>query len=200
MLRPLCACGAYGSGTDVHPEHAHHFPYFSNVHFLYPQHARKELMRALSMRVRNWCVHWAGASGTDAYAEHTSQELVRALSIRIRYLFVHRAHSLQKNAEHTHQELMHTLSIRVRNWCIRWAYESGTDLYPEHTHQFLMRMLSISIKILNLKEVPTNHAEHTRNELVRMLSIHVRNWYVCWAYALVPYAYAQHARQKLNVA
>jgi hypothetical protein len=31
-------------------------------------------------------------------------------------------------------------------------------------------MLSISIKIPNLKEVPTNHAEHTRKELERMLT------------------------------
>jgi hypothetical protein len=40
-------------------------------------------------------------------------------------------------------------------------------------------MLSISIKIPNLKEVPTNHAEHTRKELERMLSICARNWSAC---------------------
>ncbi len=89
MLRPLCARWAYGSWTDAHPErarqkwstlwayasvpdvhaqHAHQFSYFSNVHFVYPQHARKELMCALSMRIRNWAC-WAWASGTDAYAE-----------------------------------------------------------------------------------------------------------------------------------
>jgi hypothetical protein len=70
------------------------------------------------------------------------------------------------------------------------VYAPGTDAYPEHTgqglmrmlsmhisywrlcsaaHQFLTRMLSISIKIPNLKEVPSNHAEHTRKELVRKL-------------------------------
>jgi hypothetical protein len=36
------------------------------------------------------------------------------------------------------------------------------------------------------------HAEHTRKELMRMLSIRVRNWCVCSACALVPYAYAQY--------
>jgi hypothetical protein len=36
-------------------------------------------------------------------------------------------------------------------------------------------MLSISIKIPNLKKVPSNHAEHTRKELVRKLRIRVSN-------------------------
>jgi len=31
------------------------------------ERARQELMRALSVRVRNRCVHWAYASGTDAH-------------------------------------------------------------------------------------------------------------------------------------
>ncbi len=133
-------------------------------------------MRALSMCVRNWCVCLAYESGTGACTEHTHQVLMCA----------QRAFPLI-NAEHTHQELMRTLSIRVRNWCVRWAYKSGTDAYPEHTHQFLTRMLSISIKIPNLKEVPPNHAEHTRKELVRMLSIRDRNWCTCWAFASIPY-------------
>jgi hypothetical protein len=46
MLRPLCARWAYGSGTQAHAEHA-----------------RQELMRLLSIRVRNWCVRLAYASG-----------------------------------------------------------------------------------------------------------------------------------------
>ena len=90
MLRPLCVCWAYASGTYAHAERA-----------------RQELMRALSIRVRNWCVHWAYASGTntcterspfktcwayasgtDAYPEHTHQELMRMLSIRISSLRV----------------------------------------------------------------------------------------------------------------
>ncbi len=44
---------AYASVPDAHAQHAHQFSYFSNVHFVYPQHARKKLMRALSMHFRN---------------------------------------------------------------------------------------------------------------------------------------------------
>jgi hypothetical protein len=100
---------------------------------------------------------------------------------------------------------MRTLSIRVRNWCACWAYAQGTGAHAEHTRQELMRMLSIHISFPFFKwpfviEVLTNLAEHTRKELVRMLSIRVRNWCACWAYASVPYAYAQHVRQKLNAA
>ncbi len=36
-------------------------------------------------------------------------------------------HSTFKHAQHTHHRLMRTLSIRVRNWCVFWAYASGTD-------------------------------------------------------------------------
>ncbi len=77
MLRPLCARWAYGSGTHAHAERA-----------------RQELMRALSIRVRNWCVHWAYASGTNACTErspfktcwaYTHKELMRTLSIRVRF-------------------------------------------------------------------------------------------------------------------
>ena len=157
--------------------------------YAYAEHTHQELTRTLSVRVRNWCVHWAYESGTGACTEHTHQVLMRAQSALP-----------SKNAEHTHQELMRTLSIRVRNWCVCSACASVPDAYAQHAHQFLTRMLSISIKIPNLKEVPTNHAEHTCKELECMLSIRVRNWCACWAYASVPYAYAQHARQKLNAA
>jgi hypothetical protein len=91
MLRLLCSHWAYGSGTHVHAERA-----------------RQELMRALSLRVRNWCVHWAYASCTNVCTEG----------------------SPFKHAEqHTHQFRMRTLSkvsIRVRNWCVHWAFVSGT--------------------------------------------------------------------------
>ncbi len=90
-----------------------------------------------------------------------------------------------------HQELMHALSIWVRNWCMHWAYmsgtnasterspfktcwayTSGTDAYPEHTHHYLMRILSVSVKIPNLKRFPQN-----------MLIMCIRNWWVHLAYA-----------------
>ena len=56
MLQPLCARWAYGSGTDAHPEHA-----------------RQELMRTLSVRVRNWCAPWACVSVPYAHAQHAHQ-------------------------------------------------------------------------------------------------------------------------------
>ncbi len=98
-----------------------------------------------------------------------------------------------KHAEHTHQGLMRTLSIQVRNWCISWAYASGTDAYAECTHQFLTRMLSISKKIQNFKRafnpcwayVSGTDAciEHARKELMRTLSICISSLRVCSAYA-----------------
>jgi hypothetical protein len=99
--------------------------------------------------------------------------------------------SLYAYAERTHQELMHKLSMRARHWCACWAYASGTDAYAQDTHQFSHFFVI---------EVLTNHAEHTRKELVHILSICVRPWCACWAYASVPYGYAQHVRQKLNAA
>ncbi len=53
------------------------FPIFQMfILCMYPQHVRKELMRALIMRVRNLCVQWAYTSGTDACTEHISQGCV----------------------------------------------------------------------------------------------------------------------------
>ncbi len=37
-------------------------------------HFQMFILYTLSKRVRNWCVHWACVSVTDAYAEHTRQE------------------------------------------------------------------------------------------------------------------------------
>ncbi len=83
--------------------------------------------------LRPLCVRWAYASGTDEQAEHTRKELVRMLS------------------------------IRVRNWCVCSAYAS--------VFLFFKRPFFIpSVKITNLKEVPSNHAEHARKELMSMLS------------------------------
>jgi len=67
MLRPLCACWAYDSGTDA-----------------YTEHLRQELIRALCKRVRNWCGRWAYASGTDACCECAHQELMSALCIHVK--------------------------------------------------------------------------------------------------------------------
>ncbi len=64
MVRPLCARWAYGSGTHAHAEHA-----------------RQELMRLLSIRVKNWCVSWACVR---VLMPDRAQSLQNMLSIRIR--------------------------------------------------------------------------------------------------------------------
>ncbi len=98
---------------------------------------------------------------------------------------------------------MHTLSIRVRNWCLLWAFGSGTDACAEQTSQELIRALSAHMKF---EKVPAKHAkhtcqelmstytwanvigtdayaEHTPKELMRALSVRVRNWWVSSACA-----------------
>ncbi len=144
------------------------------------------ILCTLSMRVRNWCVHWACASGADACTEHARQELMRTLSIRFRNWWLHWAYALGTNVcteripfkkcwayasgndvypEHTGQELMHSLSIWVRNWCVPWAYASVSYAYAQHKH-----------KNYKFEKVPSKHAEHARKELMCALSVHVRNW------------------------
>jgi hypothetical protein len=188
-VRNWCApwtCGSvHASVPYAHVQHAHQFSYFSVFHFVYPQHARKEMMLALSMRVRKWCVYWACASGTDAYAEYTSQELMRALSI----CYASGTNTCTEcipstNAKHTQQELIRTLSIRVRNWCVPWASVSVSYTYGQHKH-----------KNSKFEEVPSKHAEQARKKLMRAPSVRVRNWCVHWAYASVQ---AQRAHQKSN--
>jgi plasmid maintenance system killer protein len=137
MLRLWCAHCAYGvrnwwalwacaSGTDVHPDHTHHFlTHTLSMHISFPKFS------FCIHSAGNWCVHWACVSGTDAYAEQTHQ---------FRNWCMHWANasgtnvctecSPSKHAEHKHQELMRTMSIRRKNWCVCWAYESGTDAYP----------------------------------------------------------------------
>ncbi len=198
MLRPLCARWAYGLGTYAHAERVCQelmrmltirisslrtcsactsVFLFSNVHFVYPQHALKELMRALSMRGRNWSVCWAYMSVTDVCAEHMSHELVHTLSIR-----VHRAQTCWAYASGTDAYPKQW----VRNWCVCLAYASGTDAYHEHTHQFLTRVLSISVKIPILKR-----------SLQIMLFMLVRNWCVHWAYLLGTDARTERTHQEL---
>jgi hypothetical protein len=145
------------------------------------EHMHQELMRALSICIRNKYVRWAYESGTRACAEHMIQELMHALStLRIKNLCVDLAYASRTYAcsEHTHRVvLVHVLSICAKN------------LYTvaEHTHQFLTRMLSISVTIPNLKR-----------SLLDMLSIHVRNSCVHWAYTSGTYAFDQRAHKNLT--
>jgi hypothetical protein len=69
----------------------------------------------LSFRVRNWCVHWTYASGTNACTE--GSPLKNMLNICVRNCFVPWACASGTDVctEHARQELMHTLSMRIRN-------------------------------------------------------------------------------------
>ncbi len=118
------------SFSCMHVQHADQFSKFSNVHFVYPQHSREELMHALSLRLRNWCVRWAYASGADECMEHRSPKLVRALSA-----------VPSKHADHTRQKPMCALSMHIRNWC------------PVHTHQFLTNIPCIRVKLQIWKDL-----------------------------------------------
>ena len=111
MLRPLCVCWAYASGTYAHA-----------------QRARQELMRALSIRVRNWCVHWAYASGTNTCTERSPFKTCWAY-----------ASGTDAYPEHTHQELMHMLSIRISSLCVCsvCASETKCGIAPSKIKIFL---------------------------------------------------------------
>ncbi len=158
----------------MHVQLAHPFPKFSNVHFVCPQHARKELMRALSMRVRNWCaVPWAYTSGTDECMEHSSPKLVCALSA-----------VPSKHSEHTRQKLMCALSVRIRNWCVTCTYTSVSNSYSLHKsktpnlERSLQNMLSLLLRNWYVHKC-------ARQEMMHALSEH-------------PGAHAHaHAHQKL---
>ncbi len=82
------------------------------------EHMHQEMMCTLSIRVRNWCIHWTYESGTDAYLEHMHQFLTRMLSISIKILYLKRS-------------LQSMLSKHIRNWCVHWACMSGTDACTE---------------------------------------------------------------------
>jgi len=146
-VRKWCAPWAYASVPYAHAQHAHQFSHFSNIHFVYPQHACKELMRALlSLWVSNWWVYWAFASWTILCTERSPFKTCWAYvsgALCVPWAHgsgtdAHTEHPRQKlicalsvvtskHAEHTCQELMRTLSIRVRNWCDG----SGTDAFAQ---------------------------------------------------------------------
>ncbi len=82
---------------------------------------------------------------------------------------------------HRAQPPQNMLSTRIMNWCVPWAYMSGTDAYPEHKGQELMHTLSIFISF--------TYAQHKRK----------KNWCVHWAYASGTDEHAQHVHQKLKL-
>ncbi len=106
----------------------------------------------------------------------------------------------------------------LRPLCVCWAYASGTDAQAEYTRKALVRMLSIRVRNWCVCSAYASVFPFFKRPFVTevptqtMLSIRVRNCCACWAYApgtdahadqwayanvSVPYAYAEHARQKL---
>jgi hypothetical protein len=68
---------AYESGTGVSIEHTHQVLIHaqSAVPLKHAEHMHQQLMRTLSIRIRNWCACWAYASVPYAYALHVRQKL-----------------------------------------------------------------------------------------------------------------------------
>ncbi len=76
---------AYTSGTDSYPEHTHQFLQFLRRMLSISVKItkfEKILSKILRMRGRNWCMHWACVSGTDACTELKRQELMCTLSMQ----------------------------------------------------------------------------------------------------------------------
>ena len=145
---------AYASVPYSPAQHVHQLSYFSNIHFVYPQHACKELKHTLSMCVRNWWVYWAFPSKTNLYTERSPFKTCWACMSGT-YVY----------PEHPDQELMHLLSA------------SRSDAYPERTHQFFYAYAQhMRNKNSKFEWVPSNHAKHTRKEPMLALSMCVRNW------------------------
>ncbi len=171
----------YASGTDMHPDQTHLFlTSMLSMRISFPIF-RMFFLYTLSMRIRNWCMHWECATGNDAYPEHTCQELMWVLIICVRNWWVYWACAPGTNA-----------CEEPSPFKTSWAFAPGTAAHPEHTCiciSFLRRMLSLSVKIQNLKR-----------SLQNMLSIRVRNWCVHWASASGTAVHSQHAQQKLNYA
>jgi hypothetical protein len=94
LTHALCA-----SGTDEHPDYTHRFlMHMLNMRISFPIF-EIFILHTLSRCVRNFCMHSACVSRTDAYAEHMRHKLVRALN----------AHMKLKKF------LQNILSIRIRN-------------------------------------------------------------------------------------
>ncbi len=130
------------------------FRYFINYwKYWFPYSHAPTFMCTLSIKVRNWCTPWP-------YAQFLTRMLSLHISFPIFQMFI--LHSIRicvrtdACTEHTHQELLlhwtqslqNMLSICIRDWCVPWAYRSGTYAFAKHTLQELMRTLRIHISFL----------------------------------------------------
>ncbi len=86
----------------------------------------QELMRSLSIRVRNWCVPWAYALGFYAYAQHKhkNSKFERG-PYKPCWAYTK---GTGAHAEHTGQELMCMLSISISSLRVRSACALETKL------------------------------------------------------------------------
>ncbi len=71
---PFKTCWAYTSGTDAYPEHTHHFLMrILSISVKIPN-LKRSPQNMLIMCIRNWWVHLAYASGTDAHDQRAHQK------------------------------------------------------------------------------------------------------------------------------
>ncbi len=98
-VRNWCVHWVYASGTDVCAEHTCQklvcalsiCVMYSCVVWTHVWNLKRSLQNMLSIRVRNWCVPWAFAEGTDTFTDHINQELMRTLNICISFLHIYSA-------------------------------------------------------------------------------------------------------------
>ncbi len=127
----FCIHSACALGTDVCTENA-----------------RQEIMRTLSIHVRNWCECSSYASGTgegtehmrrsavpSKLPEHMHQDLLHSAHPEHMHQFLKRLFSVSIKIQNLKRSLQNMLSIRVRNWCVHWASASGTAVHAHHAHQ-----------------------------------------------------------------
>ncbi len=86
---------------------------------------KRSFQNMMSMCVGIWCMHWAYASGTDAFTELTRPELICTLEHTNQFLS--RSIKIWKGPFKKYM-----LSILIMYWCIPWACASGTVELAEH--------------------------------------------------------------------
>jgi hypothetical protein len=141
-VRNRCAPSPYTSAPYAHAQHAHQFSHLSNVHFVYPQHVHKELMHALSIGVRNWCVHALSICVIN-YACTERKSLKNILSICVRNWCLSWAYASVSYVYAQHKRKIPNLKGPFKTF---WAYVEGADACTERASQELMRALSVLIR------------------------------------------------------
>jgi hypothetical protein len=76
--RTWCVPWAYTLVSNTYSLHKSKTFKFGKVPSKHAELTRKELICALSVRVRNWCLHWTNMPKTHAQAQHAHQKLYDA--------------------------------------------------------------------------------------------------------------------------